>query len=42
MKRITFHADESEIEAAGARARAEQTTVNEQVLGTLTVVDPFR
>ena len=30
MKRITFHADASEIEAARARARAEQATLNEQ------------
>jgi hypothetical protein len=30
MKNITLSADESLIEAASARARAEQTTLNEQ------------
>jgi hypothetical protein len=30
MKNITFSADESLIEAARARAHAEQTTLNEQ------------
>lgn len=31
MKNITFNVDESDIEAARARAREEQTTLNEKV-----------
>jgi hypothetical protein len=36
MKNITLSADESLIEAARARARAEQTTLNEQFRRWLT------
>ena len=35
MKNITLSADEKIIEAARARARAEQTTLNEQFRGWL-------